>query len=159
MDDRWFGLGDRGRYSPRSRFTKLSTSHIVIVCPGCSAKLKAKSSSVGRSIPCPKCRTPITVAIPAENEPEPIPAVDTSLKQLPLPAAPQQSLLLRMRENWQIPGLVVGIFGLMICASSTSRAIPLLCYPLLVLTGIAIASRCSRKYTWRWIWIAGIALR
>src|SRR5579872_344904 len=42
---------------------------ISIECPKCHAKLKLKNrSSVGKRVPCPKCKTPFVVKAPADNE-------------------------------------------------------------------------------------------
>ena len=42
---------------------------ISVQCPECSAKLKLKNrSAVGKKIPCPKCKTPFVVELPAADD-------------------------------------------------------------------------------------------
>lgn len=41
---------------------------LSIQCPQCGAKLKAREELAGRSVPCPKCKTPIVVQIPEMDD-------------------------------------------------------------------------------------------
>src|SRR5437870_3534086 len=48
---------------------------ILVVCPSCSAKLRAPDAIAGRKIKCPKCGTRVVVPTPArESAPPPTPA-------------------------------------------------------------------------------------
>jgi hypothetical protein len=42
---------------------------ISVVCPSCSAKIKAPDAAAGKRLPCPKCKQPFVVETRAEGAP------------------------------------------------------------------------------------------
>ena len=39
---------------------------ITTVCPSCAAKFRAPDEAAGKTAPCPKCRSPLTVPVPKQ---------------------------------------------------------------------------------------------
>ncbi len=57
---------------------------VTVSCPSCGAKLKAPDSAAGRQLPCPKCRSPITV--PAGSKPDAV--IQSPPRTAPEPRTP-----------------------------------------------------------------------
>ncbi len=56
---------------------------LIVVCPGCSKRLKGKDSLLGKVVPCPYCGHKVLVARPAEDE-----AAAQLLQEEPAPEPP-----------------------------------------------------------------------
>src|SRR5258708_11620353 len=103
---------------------------ISVECPQCGAKLKLKNrSSVGKRVPCPKCKTPFVVEAPAADDESGFMSVSEPDDEFAVPAdddvAAQMSGLPPIRSgrskaqkspkkqraglgNWQKPALLAG---------------------------------------------------
>src|SRR5260370_16356993 len=44
---------------------------LTLICPSCSAKIKAAETRMGKGGKCPKCSSPMIISPPAAPEPEP----------------------------------------------------------------------------------------
>jgi hypothetical protein len=95
---------------------------ITLICPSCSARLKAPETAVGKTVKCPKCGLSMAVTAPAEP---PSDVVETVFEVEEQPAAPRPARSRRDDDELPRPrrkkksstglivGLVLGLGGLL----------------------------------------------
>ncbi|MGL4942819.1 MAG: hypothetical protein ACRC46_06475 [Thermoguttaceae bacterium] len=66
----------------------------IVACPSCKSRLVAKPELVGKTRPCPKCKTPVHIVEPPPEPPVPLAASTgaTVTSDEPLPSPPESAI-------------------------------------------------------------------